>query len=51
MAHDLEDNYDLREGERRGGDRRKADLPYDGPDRRKHQRRDPTDRRVHNRAG
>lgn len=32
-------------GDRRQGDRRKAQLPYDGPDRRKGERRSGEDRR------
>lgn len=33
-------------GGRRQGDRRKAQLPFDGPDRRKGDRRSGTDRRT-----
>jgi len=36
--------------DRRQGDRRKAQLPFDGPDRRKGERRSGTDRRTTPRA-
>jgi len=48
MTNDKTPNDDKGAG-RRSGDRRKSQQPYDGPDRRKSDRRSETDRRVQER--